>query len=388
MVGRKIAVLGGGNGGTAMAADLALAGHSCRIFEFPEYAANIEPIARTGTIKLTGVARTGTAKVERASTVLAEIVDGSELVMVATQALSHQRLAEELVPLLKPGQIVILWPGSAGSIIFRRAADAAGKEGVIVGEAVTLPYCCRRLEGPGTANIHRINGPRIQVAAIPASDTPKIMEALKGVYDTVVPAESIIEPALYNPNIIVHPTGALLNMGRIEYSGGDFWMYKEGITKSVKMVINAMDAERQTIVRALGLKPKTYDEIFEDVYYVPFEKFKAASAKGPFSMQDRYIAEDIPMGAVFTASLGRKLGVPTPTYDAIIHIASVVNGADYARTGRTLEKLGLGGLLPADLKKFFVAGKAGEGSIDRGRGGGCGRRRGRGRSGNGHATRR
>jgi opine dehydrogenase len=248
----------------------------------------------------------------------------------------------------------VLWPGSAGSILIRKAVDAKRKKGVVIGEAATLPYCCRRLEGPGTVNIHRINGPRIQVAALPASDTPKIFEALQGVYETIVPAKSIVEPALYNPNIIVHPTGALLNMGRIEHVGGDFWMYKEGITRSVKMVINAMDAERQAIIRRLGLKPKTYDEIFEDVYYVPFEQFKAASAKGPFSMQDRYITEDVPMGCVFTSSLGRRLGVPTPTYDAIIQIASVVNGSDYSKTGRTLENLGLAKLSPARLRNFLL----------------------------------
>jgi hypothetical protein len=48
--------------------------------------------------------------------------------------------------------------------------------------------------------------------------------------------------------------------------------------------------------------------------------------------------------------------VPTPTYDAIIQVASVVNGKDYVKTGRTLENLGLAKLSPAKLKAFFLAG--------------------------------
>ena len=105
---------------------------------------------------------------------------------------------------------------------------------VFIAEAATLPYCCRRLEGPGTVNIHRVNGPNILFAALPATDTEAAIKALERTYAQVVKhAVSILEPALYNVNIIVHPVGALLNMGRIEYSHGEFYMYKEGITPSI-----------------------------------------------------------------------------------------------------------------------------------------------------------
>jgi opine dehydrogenase len=231
------------------------------------------------------------------------------------------------------------------------------KTEVILGEAATLPYCCRRLEGPGTVNIHRIDGPRNQVAALPASRTPALMAALRGVYDTVVPARSILEPALYNPNIIVHPAGALFNMGRIEHSKGEFWMYKEGITPSVKKIINGMDRERQAIMTALGYKPMTYEQVFTDLFNVSVAEFAVASSQGPFSMQDRYVTEDVPMGVTLTASLGRRLGVPTPTYDSIIHIASLVNETEYYKTGRNLANLGLDGLTAAQLNAYVMTGR-------------------------------
>ena len=47
------------------------------------------------------------------------------------------------------------------------------------------------------------------------------------------------------------------------------------------------------------------------------------------------------MGATLTASLARKAGVATPTYDSMIHIASVVNETDYFAAGRNLANLGL-----------------------------------------------
>jgi len=356
-MGKRIAVIGAGNGGTAIAGDLTLAGHTCRLFEFEDWAGNVTAVAEKGGIKVTGVAHTGFAKVALATTDLRAVLDGAALIMVATQAVTHTRVAHAIAPLVRSGQVIILWPGSGGTMEVRRIFDELGvKAEVILGEAATLPYCCRRLEGPGTVNIHRIDGPRNQVAALPASRTPALMAALRGVYDTVVPARSILEPALYNPNIIVHPAGALFNMGRIEHSKGEFWMYKEGITPSVKKIINGMDRERQAIMAALGYKPMTYEQVFTDLFNVSVAEFAVASSQGPFSMQDRYVTEDVPMGVTLTASLGRTLGVPTPTYDSIIHIASLVNETAYYATGRTLANLRLDGLTAAQLNAYVMTG--------------------------------
>lgn len=359
MVSKEICVIGAGNGGSAIAGDMTLAGHRCRLFEFPEYRENIEPVIAQGGIRITGIARTGFAKLALATTHLGEAVRGAQLIMVTTQALAHERVARELVPFLSDGQAVILWPGSGGTLVFRKAWDEMGmNRRVLLAEGVTFPYCCRRLEGPGTVNIHRIDGPRMLVAGLPASDTRSVIEALSGTYgDMVQPAVSILEPALYNVNIIVHPVGALLNMGRIEYSEGEFWMYKEGLTPSVKKVIGRMDQERSHLFQALDYRSYTYDQVFRDCFNMTVAEFAVASSKGPFSMQDRYVTEDIPMGATLSLSIGKKAGVPMPTYEAMIHLASVVNQTDFYAKGRSLENLGLAGLSLEELKKYFIQGR-------------------------------
>jgi opine dehydrogenase len=253
-----------------------------------------------------------------------------------------------------------LWPGSGGTLAVRKAWKEIGMDTpVLLAEAVTFPYCCRRLEGPGTVNIHRIDGPRMLVAALPASDTKAVIKALEGTYaHCVLPAASILEPALYNVNIIVHPVGALLNMGRIELTGGEFWMYKEGLTPSVKKVITAMDRERASLFRRLGYKPYTYDEVFRDCFNMSVEQFAATSSKGPFSMRDRYVTEDIPMGASLTVSIARKAGILTPTYDCMIHLASTVNDTDFYAKGRTLENLGLNDLSLEQFDAYVKTGRA------------------------------
>lgn len=356
---REICVIGAGNGGSAVAGDLTLAGHRIRLFEFEEYAGNIEPIRAKGGIEVTGIARTGFAKLALATTDIAAAVRGAELIMVTTQALAHERVARALAPVLVDGQLVVLWPGSGGTLTVRKAWDEMGMQRkVLLAEGVTFPYCCRRLRGPGTVNIHRIDGPRMLLAALPASDTAAAIEALDGTYGHMVqPGKTILEPALYNVNIIVHPVGGLLNMGRIEYAKGEFWMYKEGITPSVKKVVGAMDAERSRLFTALGYTPYTYDEVFRDCFNMSVEEFAKTSSKGPFSMQDRYITEDIPMGATLTVSLARKAGVPTPTYDTMIHLASVVNDTDFYSGGRSLDNLGLGGLGLEQLDRYLKTGR-------------------------------
>jgi opine dehydrogenase len=64
---KTICVIGAGNGGSAIAGDMTLAGHACRLFEFPEYKANLEPVIAKGGITVTGIARTGFAKLALAT---------------------------------------------------------------------------------------------------------------------------------------------------------------------------------------------------------------------------------------------------------------------------------------------------------------------------------
>ena len=90
---KEICIIGAGNGGSAIAGDMTLAGHRCRLFEFPEFAENIKSISAQGGIHVTGIARTGFAKVTMATADLAEAVQGADLIMVTTQALAHERVA-------------------------------------------------------------------------------------------------------------------------------------------------------------------------------------------------------------------------------------------------------------------------------------------------------
>ena len=51
----KIAILGSGNGGCAVAAECALQGHDVRIFDFEKFPTQIQAIHNTGGIHCSGV---------------------------------------------------------------------------------------------------------------------------------------------------------------------------------------------------------------------------------------------------------------------------------------------------------------------------------------------
>ena len=59
-------------------------------------------------------------------------------------------------------------------------------------------------------------------------------------------------------------------------------------------------------------------------------------------------------GLVTWSSLGRAVGVATPTIDAVVHLISTLHQKDYAAQGeRSLENYGLSDLNAEGLNQFF-----------------------------------
>jgi hypothetical protein len=79
-------------------------------------------------------------------------------------------------------------------------------------------------------------------------------------------------------------------------------------------------------------------------------------------LDNRYFHEDIGMGLVMFCSLGKFLGVPTPTCELIVHMGEILSGKDYfGQSLRTVETLGLNGLDLDGLKSFLHKGNKGLG---------------------------
>jgi opine dehydrogenase len=364
---QKIAILGAGNGGCAAAADLTLRGFQVRLFARSE--STIAKLAKLGEIELVESGVSKKAAPYFMSPHLPPVVQGVDLIVIATPAVGHEYLAKGLANYVGDGQRILLNPGhTGGSLHFANLLRQLGcKAQVQLCETVTLTYICR-MPQPGRVEIYR-RTTNLRCAALPGKHTEKLVREIQSVFPNVIAAANVLETGFSNINAIMHPAGMLGNAGWIEKTDGDFLYYREGITPSIGAWIDALDGERLEIVRALGLTPLRFVDIFHGAGLTTTEARDSGSAyqaihesepnftiKSPPSLDHRYIKEDVGYGLVPMAEIGKLLGIETPVMDALITLASVALGIDFRVEGLTLEKMGLAGVAPADLQRILTDG--------------------------------
>ena len=372
-----VAVLGGGNGGHAVAANLSLAGFKVNFFELPQFAESFEKVLRTKEIQIQGISVDGVVKLNHATTDIQQAIKDAEVIFVITPAFGHKAMAEVCVPFIQDGQIIVLMPGSGGSLEFvKMIKQKKMKREITFAETCTLPYGAR-LKGPGHVSV-LINAVILPTGVFPAKKTGEVIPKLKQFYPTIIPAKDVLEAAINNPNPIVHPATTLLSATRIEHSKGEFYLYAEGMTPAVARAFQSLNEERLSICKALGYKLYHWDNLEFKNYNLgetedecryrilntsmdaAFGKdgiYAGMKMKGPEHLKDRYVTEDVPYGMVLTSTLGDLLRIPTPTHDAVIQLASVINRTDYWKTGRGVNELGLFKINKQSLKKFILEGK-------------------------------
>ena len=347
---KRIAVIGAGHGGYAMAADLTLAGYKVHFYGSKERG-NLEPVIKRGGIELSGIARKGFAKISRVTTEIAEAITGVKVIMIAIQSLGHETIAELCAPHLEDGQTIVLLPGNFGSVLFARILKERGvRKDIKIAETNAFPYACRRVIGEAKVNVSQFL--KLHTAAFPAKDTMAVLGDVKELYPNLFfSAKNVLEVALSNPNYFHLPI-CIMNTGPIETSQGKFYPYSQGASPSVLRVIEAVWRERGAVLKRLGLT-----ELF------PFEWHKEfftnltpaqAAMTGPTNMQHRMVTEDCPCGLVPLASVGEMIGVPTPVTKSLITLASEINGTDYFTEGRNVERLGISSLSINQLNEFFA----------------------------------
>lgn len=352
---QKIAVLGAGNGGLAMAAYLSLLGYEINLYD--KYEHSIEGVAKTGGIKLDGVSLNGFAPMYRVTTDLKAAIEGCEMLMVVTPAFAHREIAMGLAPHLEDGQIIVLHPGrTCGAMEVSNAITSLRPElDVTVAEAQTLIYAARR-HGVNGATIHGVKR-KVALAALPADRTAGVVKKINRFYEAFVAAENILETSLLNIGAIFHPAPAIFNIGRIECQC-DYEHYHEGITPCVGRIMEKIDAERVAIAKRIGVETVSAKTWLHEVYGVEEretlqetiqDNVVYAGIAAPKDPMTRYISEDVPMSLTPLSELGRLSKVPTPYMDMMIEIASSMHGRDYRSQGRNLKAIGLEGMSYKDL---------------------------------------
>jgi len=346
----KIAVLGAGAGGTAVAFDCAIHGHEVRLFDFPQFSENINAIADRGEIVADGDIE-GTAGIAYAGHDIDKALQDAELIYAVGPAYSTEPFGEAVAGKLRPGQTVIVTPGSCGgALAFKKAAGLAVEDDAVhVAETSTLHYAVR-LIAPATIRVFLKLKAGNLLAALPNTRTREVLKLVADVYPSMEPAEGVLQTSLQNANPIIHPAVTLSNAARIEMTGGNFLFYEEGVSDSVGRLIEALDKERIAIGEKLGITILSDPELgmrqgymLENNYGTGYRNAPGFQGIGAQPQLDhRYLNEDVGYGLVFMSTLADQLGVPVPGMDAVIALASIVMARDYrAQALRTPAGLGI-----------------------------------------------
>ena len=106
----SVAVLGGGNGGHAAAADLSNRGFEVHLYEDARFAPKMQQVFDTHRITMAGAAGNAEVTVAMVTSDLAQAIEGVKYIFVAVPAFAHAVYAEKLAELVRPGQIITVLP--------------------------------------------------------------------------------------------------------------------------------------------------------------------------------------------------------------------------------------------------------------------------------------
>lgn len=395
-----IAILGGGAVGKTCGADCALAGQEVRICDLDPFFDNaLGTVMRTGitlqdkapgTQTKYGFRRMGKGEFAMATNSVAEAVKGAKLIVVGIPSIAHEIFFRELIPALEDGQIVHIIPDNYGSLKLRKMMREMGcTKKVIIGGWSSAPYGTRvDTEGgvakPTCSLVYRAI--TLRGAALPAKDTEDFVESSKalGCFDAItegdgaVCGDTVMDIGFSNVNPVIHVPGTVLGVSTMENFGTvldknihDYSIYSHSFCPSISEVQYQFYNEEIALAEAMGVGIQPFKK---EVFYqrtsvlgeeymgegcnVPFEEqWEVGFATGPFTIKNRYVTEDVPVGCHVYHELGKKFGVPTPIIDSMIVLGGVMNKTNFFETGFTLDELGIGHMTKDQMQAYLREGE-------------------------------
>ncbi len=354
----QVAVLGGGNGGHAAAADLALGGHAVRFWRRSDKA--VGELRAAGGITLEAEGRQGKAALALVTADLGEAVAGADVIVAPLPATTHEDLARRLAPHLTERQVVLLTPGTFGSYVVAREVErAGGRLPFAFGETGTLPYLARST-GPATVKAP-VRAANLPTGVFPASRAKETLARVAELFPATRPCADALDAALTNAGAVIHPPLVLVNAGAIDR--GRFDIHAAGTTSSARRLIDTVDAERVAARRGWGYPAPHYELA---TYYDEgraAEGLYGAGARAKvegsglwnetLTFEHRYVQEDTALGLSLLESAARTVGIDSPAISGLLLVFGVLLGRTLTGRGRDLAHLGLGDLLLREVRALL-----------------------------------
>jgi len=357
----KIAILGGGHGCYAAAADLSEAGHEVRLWR--RDAAALAPVIETGSITLKDADGVRDVKIAVATAEIAVALHGAQLIVIPSPAIAQADIARAMAPHLVDGQVVFLPPGTFGSWVMAHAVREAGNRADVAwAETGTLPYLARK-HGEREVNV-TIRAVRLPTGVYPACRQAHAIEVIRRAYPSVHGCGDALSGALMNAGPIIHPPLMVMNAAPLQHFPR--WdIHNEGTQPAVRAVTDRLDRERIAVREAFGYAAPHYPlaDHYDNDRWMYGDAHKQLVKSGDWREHidlhsHRYIAEDTELGLAFLASAARFVGVEAPVAHGLLAIVGGFLGRELRFGPRSFEALRFEGLGRDALKQRLHDGDA------------------------------
>jgi len=399
---RKITICGGGNGAQTLM-PIAARNLDCPVDIYAPFADEAERlqagIAAHGGLEVTGAIQ-GKARPRLVSDDPAEVIPGSNVVVLVLPAFAHESTLGQIVPFLDEGAWVGAMPARGGfdycaaQILAQHDRQDVGLFGL-----QTLPWACRIHE---YAQVIHVLGVKNAVdaatrPAAPPSSPPKlggkegglqIAPLLERMLDLPIgTAANMLALTLANTGQLIHPGimyGLFAGWDGRPFSADEVPLFYHSLSEEGARTLAGLSDDVQAIRARLepaldlfAVHPlktwllRSYGDMIADssslrsafVTNRAYAGLKAPVRQvspGQFApdFHARYLAEDVPFGLAVSRAIASLAGIETPTMDKVIAWAGAKLGKDYvgrdASEARIPQKYGLRSL--EELIAFGVRG--------------------------------
>lgn len=327
----KICVIGGGNVGTLISAELSLSGaHDVSLLASRAYMFSNEI-----TIEDWNDNSIKTAHINLITDDKEKALNKAEVILITVPANIVPITVKEIAPYVKPGTLIGVIPGSGG---VEFASKILLEKGCILFGLQRVPSITRTKEY-GKIVVNQSRKTKLEVAAIPIAYSKKIAELMELLFN--IPCEELknfLSVTLTPSNPILHTTrlySIFKNYREGTFFENQIYFYKDWNDEASEMLINC-DLELQNICKSLieldmsGVKSllKHYEVNNKEEMTNKISNIKAfenifspliKTDKGYIpDFDNRYFTADFPYGLCIIKGIGELVKIATPNIDKVL----------------------------------------------------------------------
>ncbi|MBN1660173.1 MAG: NAD/NADP octopine/nopaline dehydrogenase family protein [Anaerolineae bacterium] len=365
----KLTICGGGNGAQTLL-PIAASNLDCAVAIYAAWGDEAQRlasgIAAHGGLETTGAVQ-ARARPQRVSADPAEVIPGSELVVLVLPAFAHEATLRQIAPFLEPGAWVGAIPARGGfDYCAAHVLAGLGRADVQLFGLQTLPWACR-IEQYG--QVVHVLGVKVEVDAAtrPAAGIEVLAPLLAQMLGVGIgKMGNMLALTLANTGQIIHP--GIMYALFADWDGASrpqAPLFYQGLTEEGAGTLAGLSDDVQVLcarlapvldvsaVRPLaGWLQRCYGDAITDPSslwsaFVSNQAYAGLlapmrqAAPGQFvpDFGARYLAEDVPFGLAVTRAIANLAEVKTPTIDRVVAWAGERLGKDYLGRDAALARI-------------------------------------------------